>query len=626
MVDTEGSDPPAKVATCYFTELKDVYALSIRGKLGFRDKNLPGSVKVILIDETNQQEYLVHEAYTSLFITDSDTYDEYNELEIGGEVCEETCILIPPVASLSSLRIEVENGFININDIFYVNTPPANIEELSQKQEELRIEQNERKIAEINSRKLGWVAGKTSVSYLPYREKKSLVMTADSPEVFSLHGFEYYRGGIFKFNPSSDRTLTATQVSNSLGSPLDLLEEFSWTNRDGKNWVTSIKNQTKGRNNCWSICKNSTCPSTCWAFAVAGVMESVLHLYYNEPVTDYHERDLSEQHIVTCSESGDMCSGGNVSKALTHYLTNRIVSEECMAYSPTLPPNNNECQKSCYSPNSISINDYVLEEYSEEQNLKKAIINRGPLISRIKSPRGDFHAMALIGYDTNSNGTIWIFKNSWGNEWGIKLPKEDFCTKVITNQTEVITNQLEDRYGKGGGYVCMKLEHGFKLPSYSIRSLGGVDENQIKCRDEDGDGFCTWGISEYEPKSCSLVCKQGKDCDDSNHYIGGLNNYQCDIIIPPPDPPPPDTNSGCFIATAAYGSYLHPHVEVLRNFKDKYLLNSPKGKLFVESYYRISPPIAAYISKHEALKTLTRWALTPVIYSIEHPIIFWIIF
>ncbi|MEK6726607.1 MAG: CFI-box-CTERM domain-containing protein [Deltaproteobacteria bacterium] len=49
---------------------------------------------------------------------------------------------------------------------------------------------------------------------------------------------------------------------------------------------------------------------------------------------------------------------------------------------------------------------------------------------------------------------------------------------------------------------------------------------------------------------------------------------------------------GCFIATVAYGSYLDPHVEVLREFRDNYLITNAPGRAFIEIYYQISPPIA----------------------------------
>lgn len=70
---------------------------------------------------------------------------------------------------------------------------------------------------------------------------------------------------------------------------------------------------------------------------------------------------------------------------------------------------------------------------------------------------------------------------------------------------------------------------------------------------------------------------------------------------------------GCFIATAAFGSKFEQHVQLLRRFRDLYLIPNSIGRAFVRIYYRYSPPMADFIAKHDILRTMVRWGLAPLI-------------
>lgn len=92
-----------------------------------------------------------------------------------------------------------------------------------------------------------------------------------------------------------------------------------------------------------------------------------------------------------------------------------------------------------------------------------------------------------------------------------------------------------------------------------------------------------------------------------------------------PAPPPTPRSSGgggggCFIATAAFGSYLDPHVQALRDFRERHLLTNGPGREFVGFYNRFSPPVSDFIRDHEVLRTATRVMLTPVVYAVKYPL------
>ena len=62
-----------------------------------------------------------------------------------------------------------------------------------------------------------------------------------------------------------------------------------------------------------------------------------------------------------------------------------------------------------------------------------------------------------------------------------------------------------------------------------------------------------------------------------------------------------DSDSGCYIATMAYGSYEAPKVMVLRRFRDRFLERFSWGRAFIAWYYRNSP---GFVEKHRSKQWL----------------------
>ena len=76
------------------------------------------------------------------------------------------------------------------------------------------------------------------------------------------------------------------------------------------------------------------------------------------------------------------------------------------------------------------------------------------------------------------------------------------------------------------------------------------------------------------------------------------------------------TISPCFIATAAYGTALHEDIDVLRDFRDEYLMSNPAGRAFVKIYYSSSPPLADVIRANAGLRTAVRAGLVKPLVAI----------
>lgn len=66
---------------------------------------------------------------------------------------------------------------------------------------------------------------------------------------------------------------------------------------------------------------------------------------------------------------------------------------------------------------------------------------------------------------------------------------------------------------------------------------------------------------------------------------------------PTPSPKPTSKKSGCFVATAVYGSYDCPQVWTLRRYRDNTLGSTWYGRAFIRLYYAVSPTLVKWFGK-----------------------------
>ena len=76
-------------------------------------------------------------------------------------------------------------------------------------------------------------------------------------------------------------------------------------------------------------------------------------------------------------------------------------------------------------------------------------------------------------------------------------------------------------------------------------------------------------------------------------------------------------DSGCYIATMAYGDYDHPQVIELRKYRDQVLLKNYFGKLFVKIYYSVSPHLVKKLKNQNKINKLITSLLDKLIEKIK---------
>ncbi len=146
------------------------------------------------------------------------------------------------------------------------------------------------------------------------------------------------------------------------------------------------------------------------------------------------------------------------------------------------------------------------------------------------------------------------------------------------------------------------------------------DENWVECShqevfDEPLQDYAEYGHDGYVRVTIgSETSPSFEDFSSRVFTFGGEED-----IVDDDDDDDDDSWYDCFIATAAYGTPTATEIDALRVFRDDVLLNSPAGKKAVETYYRLSPPVANLIRQSNTARAIVRQGLQPLVDFCDNP-------
>jgi C1A family cysteine protease len=284
---------------------------------------------------------------------------------------------------------------------------------------------------------------------------------------------------------------------------------FDWRNVHGINYITLPKDQG-------DVC------ASCWAFAIAGMMEAANNVYYNRASS----LDLAEQDMLSCwpAIKADGCLGtyGSQVQAMLDNLTGQIpvlTTESCDSYRECDVSGHGLCPSgpigcdlvaSCRTNNNYGAYTRGTVPVNDINAIKQILIDSGPIYAEmivyqdfyfyssgiyrhVAGTAVGSHAVLIVGYGNYDGTDYWIVKNSWGIGWG------------------------------EGGYFRIKIGTDSALESINLNYVSiavPTDDSQINCLDNDQDGYCAWGVGT-KPDTCPSCSDIIEDCDDSN---GSLYN------------------------------------------------------------------------------------------------------
>jgi len=212
--------------------------------------------------------------------------------------------------------------------------------------------------------------------------------------------------------PSKTEIPPGSKIVKTIQDP-NAPTSIDWTNYNGKDYVTPVKNQ-------------GSCGS-CWAFATTGSLEC------RYAINQGTLTSLSEQQLVDCSDSyGNYgCDGGWWYNA---YKYIEAVGGLCTETEYPYKGVDGTCKQSSCGTYYDKMSNYASVTADDENALLNAAAT-GCVAVGVEADQSSFqfyrsgiltgkcgtnidHGVLVVGYGATNGVDYWKVKNSWGTSWG----------------------------------------------------------------------------------------------------------------------------------------------------------------------------------------------------------------
>lgn len=187
------------------------------------------------------------------------------------------------------------------------------------------------------------------------------------------------------------------------------------------------------------------------------------------------------------------------------------------------------------------------------------------------------------------------------------------CSKVLFDQIQDGRRRLRDDTNPGRGLEVWSKECDRLLAcADSIHNILYVYGDGILS--VLGDNFKQFAVEAWKAnvnshaENISYLLKNEAQMNKIIGYCNKIRQYE--PSFPTPKQAVQATKKGgCYVATAVYGSYDCPQVWTLRRYRDNTLASTWYGRLFIHTYYAVSPTIVKWFGDTEWFKNMWRGKL-----------------